>query len=83
MEGHIQQIFFFFFFFSEKGPSPRALAARLTALEEGEHFQLSKTCCEFLTGAREGNAWYTEALGKSSQGKQVVRTRLDKHKAWK
>lgn len=36
-----------------------------------------------LAGAREGNAWYTEALEKSSQGKQVVRTCLAKHKAWK
>lgn len=55
---------------SEKGRG--ALAACLTWLEEGEHFQLLKTL-QVLRGAREGNAWYIEALGKSSQGKRVVR----------
>lgn len=81
MEGYIQQIFFFPKV--KRDPSPRALAARLTALEEGEHLPALEDVLQVLTGAREGNAWYTEALGKSSQGKQVVRTRLDKHKAWK
>lgn len=57
----------FFFFFSEKGPSPRALAARLTALEEGEHFQLSKTCCEFSPAHGRATLGTQKLLGRAAR----------------
>lgn len=52
----------------DMGPNPCALA-------EGEHFQLLETCCKF---------WGHRSSWEEQPGhKQVGRTRLDKHKAWK